>query len=289
DGAGPLAPTNSILQSTRGGFAASPTNKIGTDPQVVGTYDASVDFVAWRNNANFFGSILVASELPPNLLGDYHLASNASPAYNAGAASKAGGINAPTTVPAPTTDFDAEPRPAFGAFDIGADELSPAIANLAVTNTDGRTVVSSGQTISYTIVVTNLGPAGVANAPVTDNAARLASVTWTCIASSGSSCAAPSGTAPVATTVSLSRAGTATLTVTGTVQPPNSGTVVNTATVSAPAGTTDPNTANNTATDTDNVVPSANLGITKSDGITTATLGTVVHYTVVASNAGPLA
>ena len=62
-------------------------------------------FAPWRTNPAFIGAILVAVDLPPNLMGNYHLASNASPAFNAGAASKSG-------VAAPTTDIDDGARPA---------------------------------------------------------------------------------------------------------------------------------------------------------------------------------
>ena len=49
----------------------------------------------------------------------------------------------------------------------------------------------------------------------------------------------------------------------------------------------DPNTADNSATDTDTLTPQADLGITKTDGVTTATPGGSVTYTITASNAGP--
>ena len=50
--------------------------------------------VPQRGNPHFVGTILVALDLPPNLMGDYHLQS-VSPANNAGAASKSG-VGAPT-------------------------------------------------------------------------------------------------------------------------------------------------------------------------------------------------
>ncbi|HEX4966858.1 MAG TPA: IPTL-CTERM sorting domain-containing protein, partial [Thermoanaerobaculia bacterium] len=65
------------------------------------------------------------------------------------------------------------------------------------------------------------------------------------------------------------------------------GTLSNTATVTAPAGVTDPNPANNSATDTDTIAASADLAITKTDGVTTVTAGGSLTYTIVASNAGP--
>ena len=61
----------------------------------------------------------------------------------------------------------------------------------------------------------------------------------------------------------------------------------NTATVTAPAGVTDPTPGNNSATDSDTLGASADLAITKTDGVTTATAGGSVTYTITASNAGP--
>ena len=118
DGSGLLSPTNSVIQSTTG-IVASATNQVGVDPAVVATYDTSVSFAAWRTNPAFVGAILVAVDLPPNLLGNYHLASAGSPAYNAGAASKSG-------VSAPSTDIDDGARPSAGRFDAGADEYASA-------------------------------------------------------------------------------------------------------------------------------------------------------------------
>ena len=50
---------------------------------------------------------------------------------------------------------------------------------------------------------------------------------------------------------------------------------------------TDPTPGNNCATDSDTLGASADLSITKTDGVTTATAGGSVTYTIVASNAGP--
>ena len=68
---------------------------------------------------------------------------------------------------------------------------------------------------------------------------------------------------------------------------PRPGTITNTATVTAPAGTTDPDTGNNDASDTSIVAPVADLSITKTDGVTSASSGTSITYTIVVSNAGP--
>src|SRR6185369_13732828 len=65
------------------------------------------------------------------------------------------------------------------------------------------------------------------------------------------------------------------------------GTLSNTATVAAPGGVTDPTPGNNSATDTDTLAASADLAITKTDGVTTAIPTGSVTYTIVASNSGP--
>ncbi|MFO1351313.1 MAG: DUF11 domain-containing protein [Gammaproteobacteria bacterium] len=67
------------------------------------------------------------------------------------------------------------------------------------------------------------------------------------------------------------------------------GTLVNTATVASSATVADSNTANNSATDTDTITAlSADLAITKTDGVPSTTPGGNVTYTIVASNAtGP--
>src|SRR6185295_7855108 len=74
-----------------------------------------------------------------------------------------------------------------------------------------------------------------------------------------------------------------------TISPSATGTLSNTATVAAPGGVTDPTPGNNSATDTDTFGAQADLAITKTDGVTTATPGGSVTYTIVASNAGPSA
>lgn len=121
DGSGSLSPTNSLGQTSQ---SASP----GTNPQVVALYDTSVQVAPWRGLPRFVDILMVTANATPNLLGDYHLSGTGSPAYNTGAASKAvpSYQQPPGTLPAPTTDFDNQNRPAAGSFDMGADEFSGA-------------------------------------------------------------------------------------------------------------------------------------------------------------------
>ena len=85
--------------------------------------------------------------------------------------------------------------------------------------------------------------------------------------------------------------GTATFTVPATISSAASGTVTNTATVSLPPGAIDPTPANNSAVDTDSVTPAAtptaDLSVTKTNGVTLVSAGATTTYTVVVSNAGP--
>ena len=256
-----LSPTNSIIQSetvNHNDVVGSPTNKVDQGPLVNAALDIPLSFTSWRTNINFVGAIMVTADLPPTLLGDYHLSGTGSPAYNMGAASKATPSyqQPPASIAAPTIDIDNQARPAQGSYDSGADEIPGPQADLSITKDDGVTSVTGGGAVHYTIVVSNTGPMNVALAPVTDNvSAALTGVTWTCSASAGSTCGAASGSGSINTTVSLPSGGSATFTLNGTVSTTASGTLSNTASVAAPAGVSDPVSGNNTATDNDTIAP----------------------------------
>ena len=256
-----LSPTNSIVQQVSGAaagqhpYVTSASNRT-TDPNVTSLYDVGVTFNAWRNNPAFLGAIMISADLPPNLQGNYHLASNTSPAYNAGATGKARpGYQGGGTQASPTTDIDNDGRPAFGQFDIGADEVPAPTANLGISISDGQTSVVVGQVSTYTITVTNAGPSGVTGATVTTSVSRLNTLSWTCAAG----CAAISGSGNVNTTVTVPAGGTVTLSFTGTVTTGNGSATVNAA-VAAPSGVTDPATGNNSASDSDTVVAPIHVG-----------------------------
>jgi uncharacterized repeat protein (TIGR01451 family) len=240
-----LSPTNSLLQNT---FGTNPdgSNVVGAAPSILSEYSTSIAVLPWRGNPNFVDTLLVATELPIGLMGDYHLTSG-SPAIDVGAASK-NGINAPAF------DFDRQGRPAGGVFDIGADEYPGPQADLSISKSNDRTYVIPGMTVTYNIVVTNLGPGNVTNAVVNDSLpGSLSNATWTCTATAGSSCTTASGTGNINNRlVSLLAGGSATFVLSARLSatPPGQN-LSNTATVAAPGGTTDPVTGNNSSTDTD--------------------------------------
>ncbi|HET9315911.1 MAG TPA: matrixin family metalloprotease, partial [Vicinamibacteria bacterium] len=180
----------------------------------------------------------------------------------------------------------ADPTPANNTA-TDTDTLVPS-GDLAITKTDGQASEVPGTPVTYTIVATNAGPSTATGASVADTfPAAITGVAWTCAASAGSACSAPSGAGNIATAVTLLPAGTATFTATGTISASATGTLANTATIAAPGGFTDPNAANNSATDTDTLTPTADLGVTKTDGQPSAVPGTAVTYTITVSNAGP--
>ncbi|MBI4733064.1 MAG: DUF11 domain-containing protein [Chloroflexi bacterium] len=162
-------------------------------------------------------------------------------------------------------------------------------ADLSVTKTDGVTWYTPGGTLTYTIRVANNGPQAVLGAVFADNIpAQITSWTWTCLADLGAICTA--GPATIATnytdTVSIPSGKGVTYTVVASVSPAATGNLVNTATITSPASIPDPITGNNSVSDTD-TSPSADLSITKTDGVTIYPQGATVTYTIVVTNNGP--
>lgn len=113
DFSGVLEPSYTLLHEPYG--PPNATNLIGLDPLVIEEYETSVRVFPWRGNPNFVGAEIVAVEMPPNLMGDYHLAPE-SPAVNAGAIRVQG-------IRCPTRDIDGDPRPSLGGCEMGADEI----------------------------------------------------------------------------------------------------------------------------------------------------------------------
>ncbi len=233
-----------------------------------------------------------------------------------GASSTAGGTLAPgasstvklraTVDPATTggTTFTNQVTITYRGATIPLQVLSPVVSatttpvatrvNLGVTKSDGVTLVTAGNTTTYTMLVSNTGPQAAINATVTDNlSAAISGATWTCSVAGQSvaaACGALSGSGNIATTVDLGVNDTATYVVTAPIlptTPSGTGTLTNTVTVAAATGVTDTNTANNSATDVNNVDRKADLVVSKSDGITNAVPGTALSYTVVVTNDGP--
>ena len=157
------------------------------------------------------------------------------------------------------------------------------IADLAITKTDSPDPVNAGNNLTYMITVTNNGPDAASSASWSDTlpagttfVSLPAVAGWSCTTGATVSCSNPSfavGSAVFTLTVAVAPSVTA-----GT-------NISNTATVTSATG--DGTTSNNSATETTTVSGSADLAITKTDGVATATPGGGTTYTITVSNAGP--
>src|SRR4051794_36243792 len=165
------------------------------------------------------------------------------------------------------------------------DTLTPQ-ANLGITKTDGVTTATAGGSVTYSITASNAGPSNAPGSSVADTFPASLTCTWTCVGAGGGTCTA-SGSGNIGDTVNLPAGGSVTYTASCTISASATGTLSNTSTVAAPGGVTDPTPGNNSATDSDTLAASADLAITKTDSVTTATPGGSVIYGITASNAGP--
>jgi uncharacterized repeat protein (TIGR01451 family) len=228
--------------------------------------------------ANGTGNITDIVSLPTGSSITYTIHANVSPSAN-------GTLTNTATVTAPGGVTDSNPANNSAS---DTDSLTPQ-ADLAIAKDDATSSVDAGGSTVYTIVATNNGPDPVTGATVTDTApSGLTIGSWSCAASAGSSCPA-SGSGNISASVNLATGGSATFTVNAAVAASATGSIANTATIAAPGGVTDPDLTNNSATDTDTVNVIADLSITKTDGVTSATPGGSTTYTIVVSNNGPSA
>jgi uncharacterized repeat protein (TIGR01451 family) len=189
------------------------------------------------------------------------------------------------TNPGPTPDPNL-------ANNSATDTDAPPSADLAITKTDGISVWIPGGSTTYTVVVSNNGPLNVTGAVFNDNKpVQVTSWSWTCAPDSGAVCGAGSGgsiTTNIADTANIPSGKKVTYTIVAALTTSVPGNLVNTATITAPIGTPDPILTNNTATDTD-LGPSADLAVTKTDGVSYYTIGGTLTYTIRVVNNGPQA
>ena len=159
-----------------------------------------------------------------------------------------------------------------------------ASSNLTITKTDAPDPVNPGQAVVYTVTVNNAGPSDATNLVVSDNVPSQYTVTS--VTSPAGSCGNVGNAVTCTRPAYASGAAAWVITINVTVNAATpGGTYVNTATVSATEA--DPTPANNTANDNNTVRNTADLAVTKTDGIATVNVGGSTTYTITLTNNGP--
>ena len=156
-------------------------------------------------------------------------------------------------------------------------------ADLSITKTDSADPVNPGQAFTYTLTVTNNGPSDAATLTVSDTVP--AQFTVTNVTSPAGACG-HAGNVVTCTRPTFVNLATwvITVSVTANLAAPG-GTYTNTATVSA--ATADPTPANNSASQNTTISATADLAVTKTDGVASVVAGTSTTYTITLTNNGP--
>jgi uncharacterized repeat protein (TIGR01451 family) len=186
----------------------------------------------------------------------------------------AGTITNTTSVTASETD----PVPANNSA--GATTTVSPVANLSVSKTDSADPILVGSNLTYTIIVTNLGPSTATSVTVSDP--LPAGVTFVTNTTSQGT-ASEAGGVVTATLGTLTNGGVATLSV--VVTPTAAGAITNTTSVTS--SETDPVPANNSAAATTTVNPVADLTLSKADSADPILIGSNVTYSITVTNLGP--
>lgn len=167
------------------------------------------------------------------------------------------------------------------------DNDDQKVSDLAITKSDAPDPVRAGETLVYTLTVTNNGPTAIASSDTFNVADTLPAGLNACVylESAGSY---TSGTGAW-TGATIASGGSVTLTITCTVDPGYSAaTLSNSASVAAPPGFSDPVPGNDSAGPVVTTVSrEANLSVTKSNATGTLVAGTTTTYTLTITNAGP--
>lgn len=152
-------------------------------------------------------------------------------------------------------------------------------ADLSLAKADNPDAVAAGETLTYTLTISNTGSSDATGLTVTDtlpSGVTLVSATPT----------QSSGPNPLVSNLgNLAAGGSTAITVVVTVDSSTRGTITNTATVAA--NEFDPNTANNTDSEPTTVNAEADLAISKSDDPEPVVAGETLTYTLVYTNHGP--
>lgn len=277
DGVSNATPGSSVVYTI---IASNPSAVAATSATVVDVFPASLT-CTWNCTTSGAGTCGSPSGIG-NINDTINLPAGASSTYTAScfiSASATGTLGNTATI-----TLAGDPNPGNNTA-TDTDTLVPT-SDLGITKSDGVTSATPGGSVNYIITASNFGPSNVSGATVADTFPASETCTWTCAGTGGGTCTA-SGSGNINNSVNLPSGGSVTYSASCAISPAATGTLSNTATVAAPGGVTDPNPGNNSATDSDTLNASADLSITKTDGVTVAAPGGLVTYTIVASNVGP--
>ena len=164
----------------------------------------------------------------------------------------------------------------------------------AITKTTSTPTVNVGESVEYTITITNNGQESGSGVTLTDTVpSTINNVTWACAANGTASCGTASGsgnTINLNGQVPTGAGNSLTITVSGTAV--TAGTITNTATIAATTSsdTTDNNAANNQSSATIAIAAtatSADLTIVKTTTTPNITVNDAIAYQLTITNAGP--
>jgi uncharacterized repeat protein (TIGR01451 family) len=169
--------------------------------------------------------------------------------------------------------------------DIGAYEYTTA--DLSISKSNNVSSVIPGSTVTYTIVVSNSGPAPIIGAGVTDTfPSEITNINWECIPNINSYCDPESGSGDIDIDVMIYPSEPLTITALTTINSTASGYLTNTTTITPPNGVFDPNFDNNSSTDVDILIPEADLQLNINDNPDPVIPGDQVTYTLNINNHG---
>ena len=121
-------------------------------------------------------------------------------------------------------------------------------SDLAASITGPTSKLLAGSRVTYNLEISNSGPSKALGATVVNTLpVGLESATWTCVATSGSSCAAATGVGGISTQLDLDVNGKATFVLNATISRSFGGTLINQVSVAPVAGADDPVIFNNVA------------------------------------------